>query len=92
LKALILSVVPTSGRKAQIDSFRGAKAHDFEWLKREYRRRGGANLPAHVAQDFTTVNTWTTDLRYKPGTLELSEAEAFLESARNILGWGKGRF
>lgn len=39
LKALILSSEVSSRHPATLESFRGAKAHHFEWLKEELSRR-----------------------------------------------------
>jgi len=90
LKALILSSVAGKALKEMVNSFRGAKAHDFEWLKKQYRDRGG-NIPKDVALELSRVESWTTDMRYRPGLMETSEAEAFLKSAKNIIDWAKGR-
>ena len=92
LKALILSLVAAEqDRKTMLASFRGAKAHDFEWLKRQYLDLGGPPFPADVARRFARVNTWTTDMRYQPGTARRREAEAFLRAAEAILEWADGR-
>ncbi len=41
LKALILSTVPPDQRVERLASFRGARAHDFDWLKAKYFAIGG---------------------------------------------------
>lgn len=91
LKALLLSIVPAGGRAGMLASFRGAKAHDFDWLKARYFEHGGPPFPSAVAKDFSLVDTWTTDLRYKPGTTKRGDAEAFLRAAEAIMAWADGR-
>jgi HEPN domain-containing protein len=91
LKALILSSVPESQRTEILSSFRGARAHDYNWLREPYRDHGGATFPANVARCFALVNTWSTDLRYQPGTALMREAEEFLRAAQVIIEWADGR-
>jgi HEPN domain-containing protein len=92
LKALILSITPAGERGEEVGSFRGAKAHDFDWLKMRYFAKGGPSFPSSVSKNFALVNTWTTDLRYKAGTLKRRDAEAFLGAAQEIITWADGRF
>src|SRR5947209_15101349 len=80
LKALILSRVPGKMRQEVLKTFRGAKAHDYEWLRAEYLKYGGPPFPPSVAPSFALVNTWTTDMRYKPGTLKERDADAFVKA------------
>jgi HEPN domain-containing protein len=91
LKALILSVVPARNQAALLQSFRGNQAHDYEWLRYQYRLNGGARFPREINRDFTLVNDWSTDLRYTPRTLKEDEAEAFLAAAEAIVHWADGR-
>jgi HEPN domain-containing protein len=91
LKALILSHTPKRKHKTVLNSFRGAKAHDFEWLKREYLKRGGAPPPLAVVRLFALVNTWSTDIRYKPGAIGRREAVTFVDATSKILQWADGR-
>ncbi len=91
LKALLISTVPDSRRAEVVASFRGSRAHDYNWLRDQYRHQGGATFPPPVAQCFALVNTWSTDLRYKPGITLMSEAEAFLRAAEAIIQWADGR-
>jgi HEPN domain-containing protein len=42
LKALLLSSLAEAPRREMLSSFRGAKAHDYEWLRAQYLGRGGA--------------------------------------------------
>ncbi|WP_165221696.1 HEPN domain-containing protein [Aquisphaera insulae] len=91
LKSLILAVVAPTDTQEVLHSFRGARAHDYNWLRQTYRLRGGASLPTTVIQDFTLVDTWSTDLRYEPATLHEHEAKAFLDAAGRLIQWAKGR-
>ena len=93
LKALVLSVVPPS--KMQTRPFRRFGAivrHDYQWLRDEYRFKGGAGPPREVNRCFTLVNRWSTDLRYSPGNLKERDAESFFRAARVIMLWADGRF
>lgn len=91
LKALILSTLTPAKRAAMLRSFRGAIAHDYEWLRTQYFLNGGARFPRDVNQDFTLVNNWSTDLRYTPRTIKIDEAEGFLAAAANIIRWADER-
>lgn len=92
LKALVLSAIANERRRQQMrDSFTGRKAHDFGWLKKQYIDRGGAAFPTDIARNFAMVNTWTTDMRYKPGTTKRKDAEAFFGAAEKIITWADGR-
>ena len=91
LKALILSIVPPGQRADVLDSFRGARAHDYEWLRARYRERGGPTPPMGVAKGFLLVATWSTNLRYQARATDRIVAESFLKAARDIIDWGDGR-
>lgn len=91
LKALILSVVPHAQEAEILALFRGARAHDYDWLLRLYAERGGPRLPPNLVPHFARVNTWSTDMRYSPGTMALRDAKAFLDSSVEILTWADGR-
>ena len=91
LKALILSAVPQAQEAALLARFRGARAHDYEWLLELYAEQGGARLPASVVPHFVRVNSWSTDMRYTPGTMAAHEAQAFVEAAIAIMTWADGR-
>jgi HEPN domain-containing protein len=91
LKALLLSALAPASRSSMLQTFRGARAHDFEWLRTHYLQSGGARFPREVNRDFTLVNDWTTDLRYLPRTLRIEDAEAFLAAAAKIIHWADGR-
>jgi HEPN domain-containing protein len=90
LKALILSNETAAKHQATLQSFRGTKAHDFDWLKLELSRRK-VSLPAFIARRLSDVNTWTTALRYEPATIPVKIADNFLRAAEEILHWGKER-
>ena len=90
-KALILSVVPHVQAEETLGRFRGARAHDYEWLMRLYVEKGGARMPPHVVPHFARVNSWSTDMRYVPGTLAAREAQAFVDSVTAIITWADGR-
>ena len=91
LKALILSVTSTGATPETLASFRGAKAHDYEWLRFRYRSLGGPDFPPEAAKNFVRVNAWSTSLRYKTGTTKRRDAEDFLKASRAILQWADGR-
>ena len=91
LKALILSVVPPDRRSEMLDSFRGARAHDYDWLKAKYFENGGPPFPSSVSKSFSLVDTWRTDLRYKSGMSKRGDAESFLTAAKEIMDWADGR-
>jgi HEPN domain-containing protein len=91
LKALILSMVPRKGRASVLDSFRGSRAHDYRWLERLYRQKGGPVFPAEISKGLIRVHSWTTSLRYHSGALRRREAEAFVETVVSILEWADGR-
>lgn len=91
LKALILAATSRGQRRAVADTFRGAKAHDLDWLRVKYLRTGGPPVPADVLQAFSVVNRWTTVLRYLARAIELAEARAFFRAVSRITGWADGR-
>jgi hypothetical protein len=85
LKALVIMAMPASARPDIIRSFRGSKAHEFEWLRSVYLVNGGARYPREITQHFTLVADWPTDLRYTPHSVRADEAEAFLAAAVAII-------
>ena len=91
LKALVLAAVPRAQENEMLAIFRSGRAHDYVWLRRLYTERSGPALPAELVPHFARVNTWSTDLRYSPGTITLREAKAFLDSAVEIFTWGDRR-
>ena len=91
LKALILSTVPPAQEAALLAQFRGARAHDYEWLLHLYSDKGGARMPVSVVPHFARVNSWSTDMRYTPGTIAAHEAKAFVDAAIAIMTWADRR-
>ncbi len=91
LKAMILSALTPAARAVMLSSFRGARAHDYEWLRTQYLQNGGPRFPREITEAFTLVNDWSTDMRYLPRTLKADEAEGFLSAAENIIRWADGR-
>jgi HEPN domain-containing protein len=91
LKALVLSAVPPGQVDLVLRGFRGNRAHEYEWLRGEYRVRSQASFPKHINQCFSRVDTWSTDLRYEPGNLRMRDAEVFMETARELIRWIDGR-
>jgi HEPN domain len=91
LKALLLSAGPQAQEAALHARFRGAGAHDYEWLLHLYAAKGGARMPASVVSHFARVNSWSTDMRYTPGTIAAHEAQAFVEAAIAIMSWADRR-
>jgi HEPN domain-containing protein len=90
LKALLLSTMPLRKQREALGSFRGAKAHDFGWLKHLLGQQGVV-LPRTIATQLATLAWWDTDLRYDAKMVEQEEAEEFLAGARLIVGWANGR-
>ena len=90
LRALLLWNKPVSRHLATLAGFRGAKAHDFEWLRMQLDQRR-VHLPRQMLVHLQSVGRWTTDLRYDPGTLDEGIAREFLNSANELLKWVKGR-
>ncbi len=91
LKALLVSVVPVSEEDRILGTFRGAQAYDYHWIVREYYNRGGPVMPRELKADFLRVDTWSTDLRYSPGSIHTDDARDFHRSAGKIINWADGR-
>jgi hypothetical protein len=91
LKALVLASLVPPALGVMLGSFRGPKAHDFEWLRLQYYQNGGARFPREINQAFTLVSDWSTDLRYVPRSIKLDEAKGFLDASDQILTWANGR-
>jgi len=91
LKALVLSALGSAAQKVMLTSFRGARSHDYEWLRTQYLENGGSRFPRDITEAFTLVNDWSTDMRYLPRTLKVDEAEGFLAATENIIRWADGR-
>jgi len=91
LKTLTIMAVPQKNRSDIMLSFRGSRAHDYEWLRDLYLNNGGARFPSPITQHFTFVNSWSTDLRYQPRSVPDADAEAFVTAAEAIIIWADGR-
>lgn len=91
LKALVLSRIPKKAVAETVSNFRGARAHDFDWLKLRYFENGGSPFPSEISKAFALTNTWSTEWRYHPGTARRREAETFLDAAQRIIRWIDGR-
>ena len=84
LKSLILSLRVEHQQLAEIASFRGARAHDYEWLRQRYRKLGGANFPESIALAFNEVSVWETDLRYSASQQYNGNLNDFLDAVYQI--------
>jgi hypothetical protein len=91
LKSLLLSVCPKRKYEQVLKSFRGTQGHDLDWLKRQYIKMGGAPIPKDILKALVSVNSWSSELRYKPGTIRRRDAEQFVTAARAIVAWANGR-
>ncbi len=74
-----------------VANFRGARAHNYDWLKARYFDNGGAQFASEISKAFALVNTWDTEWRYRSGTAPPRDAEAFLQAAEQIIIWTDGR-
>ena len=90
LKSLILSVVALNKTASVLQSFRGHRAHDYEWLRQQYFDNRGPGFPRAINVHFLFVNDWSTELRYSAGKMREKEAEDFLEAANEIIEFAKG--
>lgn len=73
-----------------LTTFRGAIAHNIEWLRDRLVQRVG-RLPVDENRQLSLVSSWSTDLRYEPGPGDMDDANAFLSAAESILAWADGR-
>jgi hypothetical protein len=87
LKAMAVASTPRNQRRRLWKEFRGAKAHDFEWLKRQCSIYWKGGLPGSLARHFSRVNTWSTALRYDSTATKEAGARGFLTSAAEIMNW-----
>jgi hypothetical protein len=90
LKAMLLVHTPAGARAEMLATFRGAIAHNIEWLRDRLVQRIG-RLPVGENRQVSLVSSWSTDLRYEPGPGEIDDAKAFLSAAESILAWANGR-
>jgi HEPN domain-containing protein len=93
-KALIISQAGKDKKKEVLDLFRGAGAHNYDWLRSLYDKYGGKPPPKkdkELTNAFVIVGSWRTDLRYEPGTMRADDAEEFLAAVRRIWTWADER-
>ena len=91
MKSLILSVVAPGRTVSVLQSFRGHRAHDYEWLRQQYFDNQGLDFPRAINMHFTLVSDWSTELRYVAGKMKADDAEDFLAAANGIIEFAKGR-
>ncbi len=90
LKALLLMSTPAGERWDMLATFRGAVAHNIDWLRERLIQRIG-RLPVVENRHVSLVSSGSTDLRYEPGPGNPEDAEAFLTAAQSVLAWANGR-
>ncbi|MBY0514825.1 MAG: HEPN domain-containing protein [Gemmataceae bacterium] len=93
-KALIIVQAGKERKKDVLDLFRGAGAHNFDWLRSLYDKYGGSPPPKKdkaLSAAFLVVASWRTDLRYDPGTMPQDDADEFLSAARRVWKWADER-
>src|SRR5438874_565164 len=88
LKAVLLANVPVGTQANTLQSFRGAKAHDYDWLTLQLRRRN-VHLSAAAADALSKVDSWSVELRYSPGDRKAKETDQFLTAAAVVLDWAR---
>ena len=89
LKCLILERTPAGRRAKVVDSFRGGKAHDYDWLRKQYFKTGVPEFSQAVGRHFALVASLSTDLRYQSGTSSPKDAERFLRAVEEITLWAE---
>jgi HEPN domain-containing protein len=93
-KALIIVQAGKDKKQHVLEQFRGAGAHNFDFLRSLYDKLGGTMPPKKdksLVSAFIIAGSWTTDLRYDPGTMSGEDAEEFLAAARRIWDWADGK-
>ncbi len=89
LKALILRRTTSKDVKRVFsDISRGARAHNLEQLKSRVRARGQI-MPDEVAEGFTRLASWSTDLRYQVREVESTDAKRVVLAATAVYDWVK---
>ncbi len=92
MKALILNAEPKSRHGETLKYFRGAKAHNFDWLRDELYKRSKTMFPEEIQESFEVLNFWGTDIRYVPKTFDADEAQDFLTATKIVLAWAERHF
>lgn len=82
---ILASERPTRQEEA-LASFRGSRAHDYNWLKAELRKRNVV-LSRDIADCLSRVNLWSTELRYDPVVISSRTAHRFLVDAEQLIEW-----
>ena len=90
LKALLVNCTPAGERKALLGTFRGAIAHNIDWLRGRLVQRIG-RIPVSENRHLSLLSSWSTDLRYEPGPGDEDDARNFLTATDSILTWANGR-
>lgn len=90
MKALLIISTPTGERADTLTTFRGAIAHNIDWLRERLVQRIG-RLPVAENRYLSLVSSWSTDLRYEPGPGDVDDAKMFLAATESILAWANGR-
>jgi HEPN domain-containing protein len=94
LKALIVTQAGKSKKDEVLDEFRGAGAHNYDRLLAMYEKYCGSRPSKknkELAEAFVIVGSWSTDMRYDPGTMPADDAERFVEAVRRIWKWADER-
>ena len=47
-------------------------------------------VPMAVSRELVYLSSWSTDLRYEPGSGNRQEAQRFIAAAKTVLAWAKG--
>lgn len=90
LKGVLLSSEPANRNAATLATFRGAAAHDFDWLVHGLNVRN-VTLPREIRRELARLAWWSTDLRYEPAEIRKRTALDFCTSVVNVLGWCERR-
>lgn len=90
LKALLILQTSVGRRKRLLESFRGSRAHDLRWLRREVSGRG-VNFPPAVIDHLAYLSTWSVASRYEPGEGDVDDAKDFVARTHTFLAWGDNR-
>jgi len=89
-KALIITQAGDDKKKEVLDLFRGAGAHNYDFLRSLYSKHGGQPPPKkdkELTNAFIIVGSWRTDLRYDPKLYPVDDAEEFLDAVQRISDW-----
>ncbi len=93
-KTLIITQAGRDKKEEVLALFRGAGAHNYDWLRSLYDNYGGKPPPKKdrdLARALISVGSWGTHLRYDPGTMSEDDATEFLDAVRRIRKWADER-